>query len=323
MIRFIVSILCLVGVCSQAAAADEPFPKRPVMLVVATPPGSTPDIGARAVAQAMSQTLNQPVIVENRPGANGLIAVKEVVRSADDGYTILVAAASTMAINPHIYVNQSAGLLKDLTAVGKIFAVDFCLVVRSDSGIDSLRMLVSRAKVKPGALVAANGGAGSASQLAVEVLKQQAGIDIYQVPFNGSPSAALAVASGTADLLIETFAVTQSLVSGGRIKRLAVTGQRRSPAYPDVPTMAEAGVPGMELSSWTGMFARTTVPAQRIAILNAALSQALAKPEIQKLLRTAELTPGGNSSSDFQREWLAQSARWAEVVGRTPGLKIN
>src|SRR5258706_2854747 len=101
MIRFIVSILCLVGVCGQAAAADEPFPKRPIMLVVATPPGSTPDIGARAVAQAMSQTLNQPVIVENRPGANGLIAVKEVMRSADDGYTILVAAASTMAINPH------------------------------------------------------------------------------------------------------------------------------------------------------------------------------------------------------------------------------
>lgn len=324
MFKTAIAVISLTAMATGPSLAEEAaFPHRPITFVVAAPAGSTPDVGARAVAQAMGQTLKQPIVIENKPGANGLLAVQEVMRSPEDGYTLLVGSGSTMAINPHVYVSQSAGMLSQLTAVGKIYSTDFYLVVRGDSGIDSVRTLVSKAKAKPGALVAANGGAGSASQLAVEVLKEQAGIDLYQVPFNGSPAAALAVAQGTADVLIESLAVTQPFVDSGRMKRLAVTGPRRSTAFPNVPTMAEAGVQGMEVTSWAGLFARSKVPAARVNVFNAALTQALAKPEIQTLLRTSGLVPGGESADEFQMQWQTQSARWAQVVSRIPGLKSN
>ncbi|AOB33281.1 hypothetical protein AKI39_00140 [Bordetella sp. H567] len=314
------SILACLSACATAHAAGTGFPAHPVTLIIASPAGSTPDTGMRAIAPAMAQALGQPVVVENRPGANGQIAAQEVLKNPADGYTVLVAAGSTMAINPHVYPRQAVDVLKDLKAVGKLYSTDFFLVVRGDSGIDSMAALIARARQKPGALVAANSGPGSAAQLATEVLKQRTGADIYQVPFNGSPAAALGVASGNADMLIETQAVTQPFVASGRVRRLATTGHARSAAFPDVPTMAEAGVPGMEISSWAGMFARTGVPADRVDRLNAALNRALAAPDIQAVLRGGGLEPGGGSSADFQQEWQAQSKLWADVVARSPGL---
>ncbi|OZI21121.1 hypothetical protein CAL26_27195 [Bordetella genomosp. 9] len=318
--RLLFVVACLTACVASVHAAGQDFPTRPITLVIASPAGSTPDTGARAIAQSMAQALGQPVVIENRPGANGQIAAQEVLKNPADGYTVLVAAGSTMAINPHVYPRQAVDVLKDLKAVGKMYSTDFFLVVRSDSGIDSMAALIARARQKPGALVAANSGPGSAAQLATEVLKQQTGADIYQVPFNGSPAAALGVASGNADMLIETQAVTEPFVSSGRVKRLATTGRARSAAFPDVPTMAQAGVPGMEISSWAGMFARVGVPADRVDRLNAAMNRALAVPDIQAALRGGGLEPGGGSSADFQKEWQAQSRLWADVVARSPGL---
>lgn len=302
---------------------DEAYPSHPIRLIVSAPAGSTPDAGARAVSQIMSQVLRQPVVVENRPGANGLIAAQEVLKNPDDGYTLLVASGSTMTINPHIYSREQADVLKDLTTAGQIYATDFYLIVNANSGINSMQDLIRKAKEKPGSLVAANGGPGSASQMAAELLRQQTGIDLYPVAFNGSPAAALAVASGTADMLMETQAVTQPFVSSGKVKRIAMTGQHRAQALPDLPTMTEAGVQGMEISSWAGMFVRTGVPIQRIGRLNFALRKAVADPQVQTLLRTAGLTPSILSRDQFQQAWQEESARWAEVVARTPGLKAN
>jgi tripartite-type tricarboxylate transporter receptor subunit TctC len=313
----------LAALPGPAASAEPVFPTHQIRLIVSSPAGSTPDTGARAVAQAMSQDLGQAVVVENRPGANGLIAVQETLKSADDGYTLLVAPGSTMTINPHVYGKQAAVVLTDLAAVGEIYSTDFYLIVRPDSGINSMQDLIRKAKEKPGALVAANGGPGSASQMAVELLKQETGTDLYQVSFNGSPAGALAVAAGNADLLIETQAVTEPFVSSGRVKRLAMTGQRRAAALPDLPTMAEAGVPGMEISSWAGIFVRVGVAAAKVDRLNAALNHALAQPDIQAVLRNGGLMPGVGTKDQFQREWHEQSDRWAQVVARTPGLKNN
>jgi tripartite-type tricarboxylate transporter receptor subunit TctC len=318
--RLLSTLACLAACAGAAQAAGQDYPTRAITMVIASPAGSTPDTGARALAQSMAQALGQPVVIENRPGANGQIAAQEVLKNPPDGYTVLVAAGSTMAINPHVYPRQAVDVLKDLKAVGKMYSTDFYLIVRSDSGVDSMSALIARAKQKPGGVVAANSGPGSAAQLATEVLKQQAGVDIYQVPFNGSPAAALAVASGNADMLIETQTVTEPFVSSGRVKRLATTGRARSAAFPDLPTMAEAGVPGMEISSWAGIFARTQVPADRVDRLNAAMNRALQAPEVQALLRGAGLQPGGGSGNDFQQEWQAQSRLWADVVARSPGL---
>lgn len=314
------SFACLCLPLSAANAAGSTFPDHPITFIVASPAGSTPDTGSRAVAQAMARALGQSIVVENRPGANGQIAAEAVVKSPADGYTVLIAAGSTMAINPHIYPNQAVNVLKDLTAVGKLYSTDFFLIVRSNSGIHSMAELIARAKQKPGSLVAANSGPGSAAQLATEVLKEQTGTDIYQVAFNGSPAAALAVAAGNADMLIETQTVTQPFVSSGQVRRLATTGADRNPADPSVPTMAQAGVPGMVISSWAGIFARTAVPRADIERLNTAMNQALQDPAVRKALLGTGLTPGKGSSTDFQTEWMAQSQLWAGVVARSPGL---
>jgi tripartite-type tricarboxylate transporter receptor subunit TctC len=318
--RLITTLACLSACAGPVHAAGQDYPTHSITMVIASPAGSTPDTGARALAQSMAQALGQPIVIENRPGANGQIAAQEVLKNPADGYTLLVAAGSTMAINPHVYPRQAVDVLKDLKSVGKMYSTDFYLIVRSDSGIDTMSALIARARQKPGALVAANSGPGSAAQLATEVLKQQAGVDIYQVPFNGSPAAALGVASGNADMLIETQAVTEPFVSSGRVKRLATTGHARSAAFPSLPTMAEAGVPGMEISSWAGIFARAAVPPDRVERVNAAMNRALASPEVQALLRGAGLEPGGGTSGDFQQEWQAQSRLWADVVARSPGL---
>jgi tripartite-type tricarboxylate transporter receptor subunit TctC len=318
--RLITTLACLSACAGPVHAAGQDYPTHPITMVIASPAGSTPDTGARALAQSMAQTLGQPIVIENRPGANGQIAAQEVLKNPADGYTLLVAAGSTMAINPHVYPRQAVDVLKDLKSVGKMYSTDFYLIVRSDSGIDTMSALIARARQKPGALVAANSGPGSAAQLATEVLKQQAGVDIYQVPFNGSPAAALGVASGNADMLIETQAVTEPFVSSGRVKRLATTGHARSAAFPSLPTMAEAGVPGMEISSWAGIFSRAAVPPDRVERVNAAMNRALASPEVQTLLRGAGLEPGGGTSGAFQQEWQAQSRLWADVVARSPGL---
>jgi tripartite-type tricarboxylate transporter receptor subunit TctC len=321
MIKTILRFICALGAVYTLAAHADDFPSHSLRIIVSAPAGSTPDGGARAISQYMSEALHQPVVVENRPGANGLIAVQEVLKNPDDGYTLLVAAGSTMTINPHIYSPQQAALFDDLVAAGQLYSTDFYLIVRANSGIDSMHDLIQRAKEKPGSLVAANGGPGSASQMAAELLREQAGIDLYPVSFNGSPAAALAVASGNADLLMETQAVTQPLVASGKVKRIAMTGKVRAAGLPDLPTMAEAGVPGMEIASWAGLFAAKTVPADRIAKLHDALDHALIQPEVQAALRNSGLTPSTLTQVQFQRQWRDELQRWGAVVARIPGLK--
>jgi tripartite-type tricarboxylate transporter receptor subunit TctC len=309
--------------CTGAAQAADAYPNHTITLIVSAPPGSTPDAGARAVSQWMSEDLGQPVVVENRPGANGIIAAQAVTQNPADGYTLLIAPSSTMTINPHIYKKQAAMILTDFTPVGKIYSTDFCLIVRPDSGIDTVADLIRKAREKPGALVAANGGPGSASQMAIELLKQQAGVDLYQVPFNNSPAGALAVAAGNADLLIETRTATEPFVSSGRVKRIAMTGAERSDMFPGLATVSESGVPGYQISAWGGMFTRKSVPPERLARLSKALASALARPEMQTSLRNVGLTVGSADRAQFERQWQDESARWAEVVARTPGLQTN
>jgi tripartite-type tricarboxylate transporter receptor subunit TctC len=312
----------LLALATMPSWGQEAWPSRPLRFVVSAPAGSTPDVGARAAGQIMAKTLGQPVVIDNKPGANGLIAAQEVLRNPEDGYTVLVASASTMAINPQIYP-QAANLPRELVAVGKVYDVDFYLAARTGIGIDDMAGLLRKARDKPGSVVAAHTGQGSASQMAIEVLKQQAGIDLYQVPFNGSTAAALGVASGNADVLIETQPVTQAFVQSGKMKYLAMTASRRSANHPGVPTLAEVGVPNMAISSWAGIFVRSGVPRDRINKINAALARALAQPDVRSILTNAGLAPGGGSPSDLQQAWQEQSRRWADVVARTPSLKAN
>jgi tripartite-type tricarboxylate transporter receptor subunit TctC len=289
--------------------------------VIATPAGSTPDVGARLLAHYLTEDLKQPVIVENKPGVNGLIAARDVLKSPADGYTVLVAPSSTMAVTPHVYKKQAGQLLSDFAAVSQIYQTDMSLIVRAGEGLESVAALMDAARTSPGKLTAAYAAVGSASHVAIELFKQQTGLDIYAVPFNTSPAAALAVASGNADLLFETVASTEPVVSSGRARRIAMTGATRFRLVPTLPTIVEAGVPQFVITTWAGAFVPRGVAPDRVTTLSSAIGRALANRDMARKLHTAGLLPGDTSAPSFDAFWRAESAMWEKTVNQSKALQ--
>lgn len=297
------------------------YPARPIRIVVATPAGSTPDLGARMVGAFLADDLKQPVVVDNRPGANGVLAAREVLKAAPDGYTFLMAPQSTMSISPHVYPKQAGSFTGDFYAVSQIYRTDFSLVVSASSKFRSARDVIAAASASPGKLTAAYASIGSASHASIELFKQMAGVDIYAVPFNGSPAAALGVASGEADLLFESIASTESVVSSGRVRRIAVTGKKRFVLAPAVPTVAESGLPNFSVTTWAGLFASKGVPKERAEKVAAAVARALSNPELVRKLADAGFLPGDVALAGFQGFWQAESEMWKKTVANAPALQ--
>lgn len=316
----VVASLLLASSISHGADAI-PYPSHPIRFIVATPAGSTPDIGGRLVGSYLADDLGQAVVIENRPGVNGLIAAREVLKNTADGYTFLIAPSSTMSVTPHVYRKQAGTLLSDFVAVGQLYQTDISLIVSTSSGFTSVGDVVAAAKKAPGKLVASYAAVGSASHVAVELFKQAAGVDIYTVPFNGSPAAAMGVGSGNADLLFETIPSTEGVVASGKARRIAMTGARRFSLAPTVPTVAESGLPGYVVTTWAGIFAAKDVPKDRVERVSAALAKATKDPAFIQKLATAGVLPGEASSSSFQKLWKAETAMWQKTVALSPALQ--
>jgi tripartite-type tricarboxylate transporter receptor subunit TctC len=321
-ITFIASMMML---CIHSAQAQDahPFPNRAIRLVVSAPPGSTPDAGARAAAKYMAIQLKQPVVVENKPGANGLIAAREVYNSAPDGYTYLIAPSGTMSITPHVYKTRGADLLTKLTAVGQLYYTDFSIIVTADSPYKNVADIIKAAQQSPGKLVAAYSGVGSASHASIELFKKSANIDLYTVSFDTSPAAAIAVAAGDANLLFETVTSTDPIVKSGKAKRIAMTGAERFELTPDIPTVNESGLEGFVVNVWAGVFAPKGVPQERIDTIAASITAACKEPELQKIFNSAGLLPGKYSAQEFEKFWHSQSDMWRKVVESTPQLELE
>ncbi len=312
--RIFLMIVALAGFSTLACAQQaDSFPTRPVRLIVATPAGSTPDVGARLIAQRMSDDLKRPVVVENKPGANGLIAVQEVLSSPRDGYTLLVAPSSTMSINPHVYKNADR-VLTQFAAVGQLYKTDFSLIARADTGLNSVSDVIARAKKEPGKIVAAYAAVGSASHAALELFAMSTGVSFHSIPFNSSPAAALAVAGGHADILFETIAATEPFVKAGKAKRLAMTGRQRFELAPDVPTLAESGLKDFAFTTWAGLFAPNETPPANVARLSAALQVALKNASLITALSGPGLLPGEPSAKVFEAQWRSESEMWKNTV---------
>ncbi|MFW7348826.1 MAG: Bug family tripartite tricarboxylate transporter substrate binding protein [Pigmentiphaga sp.] len=305
------------------AASAQTYPDRPIRLVVATPPGSTPDIGARLLGHFLAEDLKQPVVVENKPGVNGILAAREVLKAQADGYTFLIAPQSTMSVSPHVYPRQAGAFPTSFVAVGQIYRTDFSLIVSNASGLRSVSDVIAAARKAPGKLTAAYAAPGSASHVSAERFKQAAGVDIYTVSFNGSPAAALAVASGDADMLFETIPSTESVVATGRARRIAMTGPARFELAPNVPTVAESGLPGFVVTTWAGLFAARDLPADRLDRIAAAVAKALKNPELVRKIAAAGFLPGEASPVEFQKLWMAESAMWKKTVDHAPALQLE
>jgi tripartite-type tricarboxylate transporter receptor subunit TctC len=304
------------------AAAAEAFPAKPIRLVVGYPPGQTVDSAARAAAMALASTFGKPVYVDNKAGANGMIAAQEVKQAAADGYTLLFGTSGQLAINPAIYKKLPYDPLKDLapislSAVGRLY-----LVVPATSPFNSLADLVAYAKANPGKLSYGSGGRGITAHLAMEMLKKQAGIDILHVPYKGSTPALTDLIGGRIDVMMDAGGLMLPQITQGKVKALGVSSKTRFTGLPAVKTISEQGYPAFEVLSWTAAMAPAGTPPDIITKLNKAFVDAQHHPEVIKaaLASSSDLT--GGTPEEFGKFLVAETRKWHQAA-KDAGVELE
>lgn len=280
---FLMMLVTLLG--SVSAAEDKPYPSRPITLVVPTEAGGGTDLIARATAMALSTSMKQPVIVENRAGANAILGVDQVARAPADGYRLLFTYAASMVINPSLYQNLPYAPLKDFAPIAQVGRGGNLLLVRADFPGTTLQEFVAYVKARPGATSYCSWGIGSGGHLAMESLKQQAGLQSLHVPFKGSQPCVQALAASQVDAAFSDVSASQGLLQSGRLKALAYSGATRVPVLPEVPTLTQAGVIHNQ-QTWYALFAPAGTPNAIVMKLNAEVNRALISPEfVERLYR--------------------------------------
>jgi tripartite-type tricarboxylate transporter receptor subunit TctC len=301
------------GAAPALAQAD--YPNRPIIYVVPYPAGGAADVFARQLALELGKRLGQPVVIENRAGANGNIGSASVVKSPADGYTLLLGTASTVAINPHLYgKNMPYDPLKDLQAVSGTHSMANVLVVNAATPYKTVQDVINAAKAKPGALAYASAGNGNTMHLAGEQFRTQAGIDLLHIPYKGGPPAMNDVLAGQVPMMFNNLPAVVPMVRGGKLRALAVATPERSRLLPDVPTMEEAGLKGYVSTVWNGIFVRTGTPAGIVARLNREIVAALQSPEMRQSLEDQGFDVIPSSPEQFTALVRSETTRWAAVV---------
>jgi tripartite-type tricarboxylate transporter receptor subunit TctC len=309
-LRAFVSV-ALLALASSAAAQG--FPNRPIRLIVTYPPGGGADLMARLLAPKMGEVLGQTVIVENKPGASGQIGAMEVLHAAHDGHTLLFDASS-FAVNPSLYASLPYDPMKQFKPITVIALFPNMLVVNPSFPAKSVKDLIAMAKEKPGTLAFASSGNGSAQHLAGELFKQKAGVDLTHVPYKGGGPALNDVMGGQIPMYFANMASGLPHVKAGKLRALAITGSKRSPALPDVPTIAETGLPGYEVYEWNAIFAPTGTPAPVIAKISDAVQEAMREPRFRERLVLLGGEPAGYDPDAAARFVHDQAVLWGKVV---------
>jgi tripartite-type tricarboxylate transporter receptor subunit TctC len=303
------------------AQTGVPYPNRPIKLVVAYPPGGGADLTARTVAQKMSEQMGQPVVVENRPGANGGIGADQVAKAAPDGYTILLADRGALGINPSIYAKLPYDPLKDFAFIGIATEGPYVLVVNPKLQVGNVKELIALAKAKPKSVDYGSFGIGSMAQLNLEAFNQRQGTDFQHVPYKGAGPAVQAVVAGEVGVAIASAPSVLGFVKDGRLKAIAVGADRRMAVLPDVPTLAEAGAsPDTLLPVFFALAAPAGTPPEIVARLNAEMKRALAAPDAAEKLNASGLVPTG-SSPEVMAKTVAQDVERFRALVKSIGLK--
>ena len=311
--------LVLSALMTMNAHAD--WPNKIVRFVVPTPAGSSVDIVARVVAEKLGPMLGQAVIVDNKPGAGGVIGVAAVV-NAHDGHTFLLGYNGPLTVAPSLAPKPPYDPARDLTPIILAVTQPNVLVVRADLKVNSVKELIALAKKRPGSLDYASVGVGSLSNLSMELLKMRTSTFMTHIPYNGGPAASLALSKGEVHLLFAALSNVQPLLKTGKIKLLAVSNAKRSVALPDLPTLAESGLPGFDATTWNGFLAPASTPAEVVHRLNKAIGEILAQPDIQKRLLVAGAETAGGSAEQFGQLLKRETAAWASVIERS-GVKLD
>jgi tripartite-type tricarboxylate transporter receptor subunit TctC len=303
---------------SSSASA---YPTKPLRLVVPYPPGGPVDITARVMGPELSHNLGHPVVIDNRAGAGGILGSDVVAKSVPDGHTLLLGTV-TNAINPSIVPKLPFDAQKDFTPVTMLVVITSILAVHPAVQATSVQSLLALAKAKPGALRYASTGNGTPGHLAAELFKTMGGVDMLHVPYKGAAPALVDAMSGQVHVVLLSAPGLLPHVRAGRLRALAVTNSKRSALLPDLPTIAESGLPGFEAEGWHGVFVPSATPATAVAVLNRALVKVLAGDEVRKRLMQGGAEPVGLPPAEFAAKFKAEVDRWARVV-KAAGIKAD
>lgn len=324
MLRAVATIVMVLATAMQfsTAALAQAYPSKPLRFIVPFAPAGSTDIFARLIGERLATALGQPVVIENRAGNGGNIGADVVAKSAPDGHTLLMATTGVMAINNALYRNMSFDAAKDLEPVIFIASITNALVVPVDSELKSVGDLLAAAKAAPGKLTFASSGSGASTHMSAELFKLMAGVDLLHVPYKGSGQAMPDVISGRVSMMFENMPGAVSYINGGKLRVLAVTGLTRSPTMPQVPTVAESGVPGYESLSWSGIAVAAGTPREVIARLNREVNAILAAPDMRQKLAEQGADAVGGTPEAFTEHIRSERDKWARVI-RTANIAVN
>lgn len=314
----LLGVLALVRVAAHAQA----FPAKPVKLVIPFPPGGSLDNVGRLLAQKISESWGQPIVVENRPGAGGNVGADAVAKSPADGYTVVMGALSTHAVNPSLYPKMPYDAVKDFAPISLVAITPNVLVVNSGLPVDSLKDLIAYAKANPGKVNFGSGSNGSAGHLAGELFKVDTGTDVAHIPFKGGAPATQALLAGETQFMFDNLANAMAQLKGGRIKAIAVTTAQRSKLAPELPTMAEAGMPGFDISTWFGILAPAGTPSEVVAKWNAELVKALNAPEVREKMLAQGAEPAPTTPAEFASFIARERDKYARII-KASGAKVD
>lgn len=312
---------CALALAGAAIAAQAAYPDKPIKMVVAYPPGGSTDVIARALAVRLGERLKQPVVVENRGGASGMIGSEYVAQQPADGYTLMFTAADTHSINPHVYAKMRYDAKRDFTPVGKVGYLTMALIVNPNKPSASLAQYTEAARAKPGAFSYASWGTGSSSQVAMEMYGAAAHIQQVHVPFQGAAPALTAVIGGQVDAMMVPLTLAEPNHRAGKVKLLGVAAPKRVPWATDLPTFAEQGIP-LDGRLWLGVLGPAKLPAHIVNLLNREINAALEDPALQETMLKNGLEVSSGSAQDFALYLDKEYQRWGKII-RDAKIRID
>jgi len=315
------SFKCILLSVAAASVLAQGYPDKPLKLVVPFPPGGPTDIVGRLVAQKLAEGIGQPVVVENRPGAGGTVGSTAVARAPADGYTLLYGS-TTLAIAPSLYRDLAYDPRTAFAPISLVSRGPIIAAVNAQLPAKTLKDFIALAKSSPGRINYGSAGSGTPPHLAAELFKTVAGVDLVHVPYKGGGPAVSDLAGGQVQVIFEGLPTLLPHIKSGKVRALAITGAKRDPALPEVPTFAEAGLPGYDANFWNGLVAPAGTPAEVIARLNSVLVQALATPEVHAAFVRLGLEAAGTTPQQFGDFIAAEIDKWARVV-KASGAKID
>lgn len=322
-----VTALIAAGFASSLVVAStlghsQSYPARPIRFIVPNAAGGTTDLVARTVAQKVSESIGQQLIVDNRPGSGGIVATETVATSTPDGYTLLMATVGNIAISPHLYAKLGYDAVRDFSPVTQLASAAYMLIAHPSVPARSVKELVAAAKSRPGELNYASAGSGTGSHLAAELFKSVAQVNIVHVPYKGGTPGLLDVIAGNVQIMFNGIPSSMPHLKSGRVKAFAVTTAARSPAAPELPTIAESGYPGAESTSWTGVLAPARTPASIVARLHGEFAKVLQQPDVRARLSADGAVPVGSTPREFAEYIKSELTKWGKVV-KASGATAN